>query len=92
MIWVINAEWIGDYRVFLEFSDGVDGIIDFREKLSFDHRQIVRDLLDIEKFKTVKVDYDTLCWDNGVDFAPEYLYEKVTAGAWARQTVESVSA
>jgi len=20
---------------------------------------------------------DTLCWDNGVDFAPEYLYEQI---------------
>jgi len=29
-------------------------------------------------FKTVRVDYDTLCWDNGVDFAPEYLYEMAT--------------
>jgi len=92
MIWVVNAGWIGDYRVFVEFSDGVAGVIDFREKLSSDHRQIVRDLLDIDRFKTVKVDYDTLCWESGVDFAPECLYEKVTAGAWARQTAESVSA
>jgi hypothetical protein len=23
---------------------------------------------------------DTLCWDNGVDFAPEYLYERIMEG------------
>jgi hypothetical protein len=34
-------------------------------------------LLDKNKFQTVKVDYDTLVWENGVDFAPEYLHEKV---------------
>ncbi|GBU21681.1 hypothetical protein R80B4_01581 [Fibrobacteres bacterium R8-0-B4] len=91
MIWVINAEWIGDYRVFVEFSDGVGGVIDFMEKLNSDHRQIVRDLLDIDRFNTVKVDYDTLCWGNGVDFAPEYLYKMVTSGALARQPMEPVS-
>jgi len=81
MVWVVNAELTGDYEVFVEFNDGVRGAIDFREKLSGDHRQIVRDLLEPGKFKTVRVDYDTLCWDNGVDFAPEYLYEKVVAEA-----------
>jgi hypothetical protein len=45
--------------------------------LDNDHRQVIRDLLDLNKFKTVKVEIDTLCWDNGADFAPEYLYEKV---------------
>lgn len=27
----------------------------------------------LEKFRTVKTGLDTVCWDNGVDFAPEYL-------------------
>jgi len=77
MVWIVNAELKDDYNVFVEFNDGVSGIIDFKEKLHNDHRQIVRDLLDLNMFKTVKVEIDTLCWDNGVDFAPEYLYEKV---------------
>jgi len=29
---------------------------------------------------TVRLDLNTLCWDNGVDFAPEYLYEHIKAG------------
>ena len=77
MIWIANAELQEDYKIFVEFNDGVSGIIDFKEKLDNDHRQAIRDLLDLNKFKTVKVEIDTLCWDNGVDFAPEYLYEKV---------------
>ena len=79
MVWVIRAELKDDYKVFVEFNDGINGIIDFKEKLSSDHRQIIKDLLDLNKFRTVKVDMDTLCWDNGVDFAPEYLYEKLMA-------------
>jgi len=54
---------------------GASGVIDFRDKLQNDHRQIIRGLLNLELFNTVKLDLDTLCWDNGVDFAPEYLYE-----------------
>ena len=77
MVWVVRAELKEEYKVFVEFNDGINGIIDFKEKLSNDHRQIIRDLLDLNKFKTVKVDMDTLCWDKGVDFAPEYLYEKI---------------
>ena len=77
MVWVVKAELKDAYKVFVEFNDGVNGIIDFKEKLDNDHRQIIRDLLDISTFKTVKVDMDTLCWDNGADFAPEYLYERV---------------
>lgn len=77
MIWVVKAELKDAYKIFVEFNDGVNGIIDFREKLENDHREIIKELLDMNKFKTFKVDMDTLCWENGVDFAPEYLYEKV---------------
>jgi hypothetical protein len=66
----------GDYTVYIEFNDGQDGIINFKEELEKDHREIIRELLDLEKFNTVKLGYHTLCWDNGVDFAPEYLYEQ----------------
>jgi hypothetical protein len=77
MVWVVKSELKEDYKVFIEFNDGASGIIDFRSKLQNDHRQIVRELLDPEKFKTVKTGLDTVCWDNGVDFAPEYLYEQL---------------
>jgi hypothetical protein len=77
MVWVVKAEIIENYKIHIEFNDGISGIIDFNEKLHNDHRQIVRELLDLKIFKTVKVDMDTLCWDNGVDFAPEYLYEQI---------------
>jgi hypothetical protein len=77
MVWVVKAKLKDTYKVFIEFRDGTSGVIDFKEKLSNDHRQIVKDLLDEDTFKSVRVDLDTLCWDNGVDFSPEYLYENV---------------
>jgi len=77
MVWVVKSELKEDYKVFIEFNDGTSGVIDFCDKLQNDHRQVVRELLDLELFNTVKLDLDTLCWDNGVDFAPEYLYEQI---------------
>jgi hypothetical protein len=47
------------------------------ELMENDSREIIKELLDRNKFQTVKVEYDTLVWENGVDFAPEYLYDKI---------------
>ena len=69
----------GDYTIFVEFNDGYSGVIDFKEELKKDHREIIQNLLDLKLFNTVRLDYDTLCWDNGLDFAPEYLYEQIKA-------------
>ena len=46
MVWVVKAELKDGYKIFMEFNDGISGIIDFKEKLNNDHRQIIRDLLD----------------------------------------------
>ena len=77
MVWVVKAELKDFYKILVEFNDGTCGIIDFKKKFTNDHRLIIKELLDLNLFRTVKIENDTLCWDNGVDFAPEYLYEKV---------------
>jgi len=79
MVWVINAELKGGYKVFIQFNDGQSGVVDFKNILENDHRKIIRSLLDKKLFQTMRVDkeLDTICWDNDVDFAPEYLYEKI---------------
>jgi len=77
MIHVIKAELKNDYKINVEFNNGIMGIIDFKEKLESDHREIIKELLDKKLLKTVKVKLNTLCWDNEVDFAPDYLYEQI---------------
>jgi hypothetical protein len=77
MLGVTKVMLQGDYTVYVEFNDGKSGVICLKDELEKDHREIIRELLDLEKFNTVKLGYHTLCWDNGVDFAPEYLYEQV---------------
>ena len=77
MVHVINAKLMDDYNVFIEFNNGTNGILDFKKILEDDHREIIRDLLNKELFKTLKVYLNTLCWANEVDFAPDFLHEQI---------------
>jgi high-affinity K+ transport system ATPase subunit B len=81
MIKVIKAELKDGYKIFVEFNNGIKGIIDLKNTIENDHREIIRELLKMEIFKTVKINLNTLCWDNGVDFAPDYLYGQIKIGA-----------
>jgi len=77
MVHIINAELKNEYNVYVEFNNGEKGTINFKDIFENDHRKIIRELLNKELFKTLKVNLNTLCWDNEVDFAPDYLYEKM---------------
>jgi hypothetical protein len=77
LAYVIKAELRDDYKIYIEFNDGLSGIIDFEDKVTTDHREIIRELVDKNKFNRIKVERHTLCWENGVDFAPEYLYDQI---------------
>ena len=77
MLHVIYAEFVSGYKVYVEFNNGERGTIDFEKILKEDHREIINELLNKKLFKTVKLNLNTLCWDNEVDFAPEFLYEQM---------------
>lgn len=70
---VVSAEYAGDYKIKVAFNDATSGIADFKQKVSTDHRPIIRELSDIKKFKDFKIEADTITFCNGVDFAPEYI-------------------
>lgn len=76
IIHVKEAKYIGDYVIWLRFNDGAIGEIDLKEELD---GEIFEPLKNISQFKLFKVDPDlnTIVWENGADFAPEFLYEKM---------------
>lgn len=72
-IWITRATYIQGYQLGLEFNDGSSGIVDLTNELN---KPIFRPLKDINYFKNFKLNSWTITWDNGADFAPEFLYER----------------
>ena len=74
---VVKARYIRDHTVWLR-NDGTCGEVDLSEELK---GPIFEPLRDVEHFKRFSIAYHTLTWENGADFAPEFLREhtRVTA-------------
>lgn len=73
---VIQAEYIGGYRLLLLFNNGEKRIVDLSDSLK---GTVYIPLKDINFFKKFSIKFNTVEWENGADFAPEYLYEISTA-------------
>lgn len=73
---VIEAKYVKGYVIHIRFSDGTKGDVDLIHEL---FGEVFEPLKDIATFKDFRIhpEFHTLCWPNGADFAPEFLYEKV---------------
>ena len=83
MIWVTDAKHLGDYRLWVRFSDASEGEIDLADLILNDRRPIVAALRDPAAFAALRVDMDTVVWANGFDLAPEYLHARAKAATTA---------
>jgi len=72
---VTDVEYIKDFTMQLEFSDGKIKTIDFFPLLK---GNIFEPLKNKDNFIQFGLTEWTLEWYNGADFAPEYLYEVET--------------
>ena len=75
---VVEARYLGDYKVYLEFNDGRKGVVDLSDELNGEEMTPLRDR---GRFSQVYLDKGlaTLAWLDGQDFAPEFLYERLKA-------------
>jgi len=71
---VLDAKYIDDYLVDIKFKDNTEGNIDFQNE--FDG-PIFEPLRNIHYFKKFDIQGKTMHWENGADFAPEYLYKLI---------------
>ncbi|RLD53915.1 MAG: DUF2442 domain-containing protein [Bacteroidetes bacterium] len=72
---IIEADYLDHYRIELTFNDGIKTIVDLKSKVFNDHRKVFEALRDLSHFKKFTKNRWTIEWANGVDLAPEYLYE-----------------
>lgn len=82
-IWVTKAEHIKHYELKFYFNDGTSGIVDLKDNLN---KPIFEPLINIQYFKKFKLNSWTIAWENGADFAPEFLYEQAKKHM-ARQSI-----
>lgn len=73
---IVEVRHEREYTVFIRFEDGTEGEVNLRDEL---YGEIFEPLKDLQVFRQVAVhpDFHTLCWPNGADFAPEFLYDRV---------------
>lgn len=81
IVWVTEARALPGYRLWLRFSDSACGEVDLREMVHGDHRAIVRQLRDPAAFASIRVEADTVVWENGFDLAPEFLRSRLESSA-----------
>lgn len=77
---VIEAKHERDYVLWLKFNDGAEGFVDLAEEL---YGEVFAPLEDPENFRAFRVDpeLETVVWENGADFAPEFLHNRLLVPA-----------
>ncbi len=70
---IVKAEYLDGYKLRLYFNNGEVHVVDLYSSLV---GEVFAPLKDIEYFKHFTIKFNTIEWENGADFAPEYLYEK----------------
>jgi hypothetical protein len=71
LIKVIDAKYIEEYKIEFRFNDGKIKVIDFHGQL---WGEMFEPLKNKDYFKNFKLNPFTIEWENGADFAPEFLY------------------
>ncbi len=74
---IIEVQPKDGYKLYLEFEDGVNGIVDINQLIEF--TGVFAPLQNEDYFKQVKVnpDWGTIYWENGADLDPDVLYSVV---------------
>jgi hypothetical protein len=69
---VIRAVAQDDYTLSLLFDNGESGRLDMKPFLDFGVFQKIKNL---DEFKRVRIAFDAVEWECGIDLDPEYIYK-----------------
>jgi hypothetical protein len=76
MLEVTQARYGEGYKIWVEFNDGTSGVVDLAGDLWGPVFEPLRDLGQFRRFAVSNV-LHTVAWENGEDFAPEFLHNKL---------------
>jgi len=73
---VVDAKYERDYILRLKFNNGAEGLVDLADQL---YGSMFEPLKDLDAFRAFQVDpeLNTVVWENGADFAPEFLHARL---------------
>ena len=71
IIWVTTAKHFTDFKISVSFNDGKTKTINLEDHLD---KPIFKALKDKKYFQKFRLNPFTIEWENGADFAPEFLY------------------
>lgn len=77
---VVHAEYRGEFKILVEFNDGIVATIDFSDWLT---GPVFEPLKDRAYFARFFVDGGTVSWPNGTDIAPETIHDRAKASSAA---------
>ena len=73
---VVKVTPLPQYRLRVEFADGVTGEVEIFPRLS---GPVFEPLRDEAVFRQVTIDeYGAVCWPGGPDLAPDAMYSRIT--------------
>lgn len=85
-----SVEYLKDFTLKLSFSDGTKAEVDFRSELIGGVFETLKDPNYFRSF-SLQPQFGTLEWDNGADFAPEFLYDLAVASGKLSAEIDACS-
>lgn len=70
---VVNVVPRDNYQIYIEFDNDECGILNMEPYLDFG---IFSKIKDQSLFAKVRVSFDTIEWENGIDLDPQFVYDK----------------
>ena len=77
MLEVVEAKYLGDYKIRITFNNKESGEVDLKNELWGPVFKPLKDKKCFSEFKISKT-LGTIVWENDADLAPEFLYEKIS--------------
>jgi hypothetical protein len=84
---VVEATYEDGYRIRFRFNDGAVGVADLKDALVGEMFEPLRDLGLFKRFR-VDPELETIVWENGADFAPEFIRDRLLVEAVGEEPEE----